>query len=181
MQELIDKYKKNVSIPTENYEANYSGHGLRGGWEQSKKQGKLTGCGLLGNLTMDEIESLQYQIEEATSVWSNLAGLPGKAVTQQEKQQEELSATISDLQKEIRSLKELIVVNEAKNDVATIKERVSVQEMYEPINANRKVIQMPKDEQPYISKDGLSSEFVAQMDAKYGTDNWVILPEFSKA
>jgi hypothetical protein len=62
---------------------------LREGWLKAKEEGRLTGCGLMGNLTMDDIEDLQRRVEEAMTTWSRLSGTrkvfvpedPNKAVT----------------------------------------------------------------------------------------------------
>lgn len=47
---------------------------IRKSWEEAKKKNQLTGCGLMGRLTMDEIEELKTRVETAMTEWARLAG-----------------------------------------------------------------------------------------------------------
>lgn len=49
------------------------GNYLRTSWETAKREGRLSGCGLMGNLTMDEIEELEEKVKVAMSTWAKLA------------------------------------------------------------------------------------------------------------
>lgn len=83
------------------------GGDIRSQWEKAKKEGRLTGCGLMGNLTMDDIEELKGRVETAMSEWARLAGnirfrsLPDNPVLREA----ELRTKVNDLEETILQMK----------------------------------------------------------------------------
>lgn len=86
------------------------------GWQKAKQEGKLTGCGLMGNLTMDDIEDLRDRVDTAMTTWRRLSGY-GPINKQSESKaviDSEVFLTIKELTEEIKKLRK--EVNDMKTE-----------------------------------------------------------------
>jgi len=75
--------------------------GLRESWLKAKEEGRLTGCGLIGEMTMDDIEDMRERVDVAMTAWQKLAGCkPSQIVNESE-----LLITIKDLTSEMNKIR----------------------------------------------------------------------------
>ncbi len=94
-------------------------------WKIAKESGSSTGCGLMGSLTMDDIEELKDQVEEAMTVWSRLAGLntkkkgdPHMTIKDLQSENDKFKAEIEQLKNSNALMNDMILnLNRAKAEV----------------------------------------------------------------
>lgn len=93
-----------------------SSHWIRDGWEQAKKENRLTGCGLMGEMTMDDIEDLEVKVKEAMTTWARLAGC--KPECKKDLAIDQLTSDIEKLTKELSELRKHLDLEIALRDMA---------------------------------------------------------------
>lgn len=74
MEDIVKKLDADTWEPLPSMLADDARKDLRSSWAAGKKAGTLTGCGLMGKLTMEEIEELQVKVDDAMTFWSKMAG-----------------------------------------------------------------------------------------------------------
>lgn len=72
----LQKSGNNVEIHLIHEDKSTDNSDVRKMWQSKKDAGTLAGCGLIGCMTMDEIDDMDEQITKAMSEWTRLAGLP---------------------------------------------------------------------------------------------------------
>lgn len=117
---------------------------IRASWEKAKEEHRLTGCGLIGNLTMEDIEGLTDQVEIAMSLWSRLAGTNAPAPQRVTKSHHELEDHVKYLEGEIVRLYEVVksqraIINKHKKTISELFEKEREREVDELLSrATRK-------------------------------------------
>lgn len=68
--ELVHEYRNDADCGD-----NKEVYDIRFGWNKAKEAGELAGCGLIGRMTMDEIDDMDEKITKVIREWVRLAGI----------------------------------------------------------------------------------------------------------